>query len=273
MTEILKSKAYKEKLIGDLKEKIKNLKRKPCLAIIRIGEKADDISYERGLKKTAGDLGIEIRVTKFLVDSTTEDVLTEIKKLNEDDSVSGILIFRPFPTSFDKEKIENAIDPKKDCDCISPINKAKIYDGDVSGFIPASPLAAVRLMESYGYKLDGKALVINRSQVVGRPLAMLLLDRNATVAIAHSKTKNLKALCKNADYIFTAMGGKNNLDRSYFTEDSIICDLSIGLDENGKLCGDLIKEEVDGFVKAYTPVPGGVGNLTNLLLLESICHE
>jgi len=273
MTKILTSKDLRKRLKEKLLEKIENLNEKPVLAIIRLGQRPEDLSYEKGLTKTAKELSIPVDIYKLEVQTKTSQLISLIEKLNEDKKVKGILIFRPLPKLIDEKEVALAISPQKDLDCINPINKAKIYDGDVNGFIPLSPKAAVMLMEDYGYNLAKRALIINRSQVVGKPLAMLLLNRNATVTIAHSKTENIKELIKKSDYVFTAMGKMKFLDRSFFTEKSIIIDLSIGIDENGKLCGDIDQEDVNDFVQAYTPVPGGVGSLTNLLLLESLIHE
>ena len=273
MTKILTSKDLRKRLKEKLLEKIENLNEKPVLAIIRLGQRPEDLSYEKGLTKTAKELSIPVDIYKLEVQTKTSQLISLIEKLNEDKKVKGILIFRPLPKHIDEKEVALAISPQKDLDCINPINKAKIYDGDVNGFIPLSPKAAVMLMEDYGYNLAKRALIINRSQVVGKPLAMLLLNRNATVTIAHSKTENIKELIKKSDYVFTAMGKMKSLDRSFFTEKSIIIDLSIGIDENGKLCGDTDQEDVNDFVQAYTPVPGGVGSLTNLLLLESLIHE
>lgn len=273
MTKILTSKDLRKRLKEKLLEKIENLNEKPVLAIIRLGQRPEDLSYEKGLTKTAKELSIPVDIYKLEVQTKTSQLISLIEKLNEDKKVKGILIFRPLPKHIDEKEVALAISPQKDLDCINPINKAKIYDGDMNGFIPLSPKAAVMLMEDYGYNLAKRALIINRSQVVGKPLAMLLLNRNATVTIAHSKTENIKELIKKSDYVFTAMGKMKSLDRSFFTEKSIIIDLSIGIDENGKLCGDIDQEDVNDFVQAYTPVPGGVGSLTNLLLLESLIHE
>lgn len=273
MTKILTSKDLRKRLKEKLLEKIENLNEKPVLAIIRLGQRPEDLSYEKGLTKTAKELSIPVDIYKLEVQTKTSQLISLIEKLNEDKKVKGILIFRPLPKHIDEKEVALAISLQKDLDCINPINKAKIYDGDVNGFIPLSPKAAVMLMEDYGYNLAKRALIINRSQVVGKPLAMLLLNRNATVTIAHSKTENIKELIKKSDYVFTAMGKMKSLDRSFFTEKSIIIDLSIGIDENGKLCGDTDQEDVNDFVQAYTPVPGGVGSLTNLLLLESLIHE
>lgn len=143
----------------------------------------------------------------------------------------------------------------------------------MSGFISNSPKAAIKLMEYYGYNLNKRVLIINRTEVIGKSLLMLLLEKNATVTIAHSSTKDLKELTKASDYIFTAMGKIKFLDKSFFKEDAVIVDMSIGVDEKGKLAGDLNEESIFGYVKAYTPVPGGVGPITNLLLLESMLKE
>ena len=196
MTKILTSKDLRKRLKEKLLEKIENLNEKPVLAIIRLGQRPEDLSYEKGLTKTAKELSIPVDIYKLEVQTKTSQLISLIKKLNEDKKVKGILIFRPLPKHIDEKEVALAISPQKHLDCINPINKAKIYDGDVNGFIPLSPKAAVMLMEDYGYNLAKRALIINRSQVVGKPLAMLLLNRNATVTIAHSKTENIKELIK-----------------------------------------------------------------------------
>lgn len=269
MTKVLKSKELIEKIKDNIKKVTKNIKEEPIVAIIRVGKKPDDISYEKGITKKAKELGIGIQIFKFDEKESTEVIAKRIRRLNDDEKVKGILVFKPLPNTIDEKQIDEAISYKKDIDCISPISKSMLFDGDVTGFIPNAPKAAIRILEYYGYDLSKNCLIINRTSVVGKPLLMLLLDKNATVTIAHSKTKNLKELTKSADYIFTATGKKRLLDKSFFKEDAVVIDMGIAIDENGKLVGDLDTEGIEGTIEAYTPVPGGIGALTSILLLES----
>lgn len=269
MTKVLKSKEQIEKIKDNIKKVTKNMEEEPIVAIIRVGEKPDDISYENGITKKAKELGICIQIFKFDETENTEVIVERIRRLNDDEKVKGILVFKPLPNTIDEKQIDEAISYKKDIDCISPISKSRLSDGDVTGFIPNAPKAAIRILEYYGYDLAKNCLIINRTSVVGKPLLMLLLDKNATVTIAHSKTKNLKELTKSADYIFTATGKKRIFDKSFFKKDAVVIDMGIAIDENGKLVGDLDTEGIKGYIKAYTPVPGGIGALTSILLLES----
>lgn len=267
MTKILSSKdLYNEKL-ESLKNKISNLKSIPKLAVLKVEDNIGNKAYLSGIEKTASKIGVDIQV----VDTNANDIFDELEKLNNDSSVNGILIFRPIPEEIDEDRLNNLIDPKKDVDCMNPINKSKVYSGDFSGFIPLAPKSAMEILNYYGIDVESKnCLIINHSNVVGKPLAMLLLDKFATVEIAHIKTENLKEHTQKADIVFTAIGKSQFLDNSYFNENSIIIDIGISRSSEGKLTGDLNIPSLDGNVQAYTPVPNGVGSLTNLLLLESI---
>lgn len=273
MTKVLKSDEIAEKLVIDLKDRIEKRKLKPILSVIRFGADPADLAYERGIKKSAEKLGIEVQVNELSRDESEESVLNLIKKVNGDDNIGGLLIFRPLPDHLDEEKINSTISPSKDIDCMSPINKAKVYSGDISGFIPLAPKAAVLLLEKSGYSIDGKnCVIINHSSVVGKPLAMILLAKWATVTLCHVKTKNLKEHTKSADYVFTAMGRAESLDESYFNENSVLIDIGLSKNAEGKMRGDLKAESIDGKIEAYSPVPGGVGKITNLLLLENVIN-
>lgn len=272
MTKVLKSSELKSKLKKEISEKLKKMEEIPSLAIIRVGKKEEDLSYEKSIIKAAKEVGIDVEIFVFDNLVETNKILSLIKKLNTNKKVKGILVFKPLPKNINEKEIEKTIDPKKDVDCINPINKSKIFEGDMSGFISNAPKAAIELMEHYGYSLNKKVLIINRSEVIGKPLLMLLLKKDATVTIAHSNTKNLKELTKSSDYVFTAIGKTKCLDKSFFTKESVIIDMGISIDENGKISGDLDTKSIFGYVKAYTPVPGGIGPITNLLLLKSILY-
>lgn len=273
MTKILYAKDYVEKKSKELIEKVKNLKSKPIISIIRVGNDYGSLAYEKGIKKTAEKIGVQVFSNEFPKDASEEEVIERIKELNEDKKIGGILIFRPLPENFNEEKISLALDPKKDIDCTHPVNMAKVFSGDVSGFTPLAPKASYELLKFYGYDLKGKdTVIINHSNVVGKPLAMFLLKDLATVTICHVGTRDLKKHTKSADIIFTAMGRAESLDDTYFNEDAIVIDIGTSKNKEGKYKGDLDEKTVDGKIKAYSPVPGGIGSITNLLLIENVIN-
>ena len=273
MTKILYAKDYVEKKSKELIEKVKNLKSKPIISIIRVGNDYGSLAYEKGIKKTAEKIGVQVFSNEFPKDASEEEVIERIKELNEDKKIGGILIFRPLPENFNEEKISLALDPKKDIDCMHPVNMAKVFSGDVSGFTPLAPKASYELLKFYGYDLKGKdTVIINHSNVVGKPLAMFLLKDLATVTICHVGTRDLKKHTKSADIIFTAMGRAESLDDTYFNEDAIVIDIGTPKNKEGKYKGDLDEKTVDGKIKAYSPVPGGIGSITNLLLIENVIN-
>lgn len=273
MTKILYSKDYVDKKNKELIEKVKNLKSKPIISIIRVGDDYGSLAYEKGIKKTAEKIGVQVFSNEFPKDASEEEVIERIKKLNEDKKIGGILIFRPLPENFNEEKISLALDPKKDIDCMHPVNMAKVFSGDVSGFTPLAPKASYELLKFYGYDLKGKdTVIINHSNVVGKPLAMFLLKDLATVTICHVGTRDLKKHTKSADIIFTAMGRAESLDDTYFNEDAIVIDIGTSKNKEGKYKGDLDEKSVDGKISAYSPVPGGIGSITNLLLIENVVN-
>lgn len=273
MTKILYAKDYVEKKSKELIEKVKNLKEEAIISTIRIGNDYGSLAYEKGIKKTAEKIGVQVFSNEFPKDSSEEEVIERIKKLNEDKKIGGILIFRPLPENFNEEKISLALDPKKDIDCMHPVNMAKVFSGDVSGFTPLAPKASYELLKFYGYDLKGKdTVIINHSNVVGKPLAMFLLKDLATVTICHVGTRDLKKHTKSADIIFTAMGRAESLDDTYFNEDAIVIDIGTSKNKEGKYKGDLDEKSVDGKISAYSPVPGGIGSITNLLLIENVVN-
>lgn len=273
MTKILYAKDYVEKKTGDLVEKIKKLKDKPIISIIRVGEDYGSLAYLKGIKKSAEKLGVSVDVNEFKEDVSQDEILDCLKDLNQDKKIGGILVFRPLPESIDEDVISLALDPKKDIDCMNPINRAKVYSGHLDGFIPLAPKAAHELLEFYDYDLEGKdVVIINHSNVVGKPLAMILLNELATVTVCHVGTKDLRKHTKAADIIFTAMGRAEVLDETYFNEDAVVIDIGTSKNKEGKYSGDLDEDSVKGKIGAFSPVPGGIGNITNLLLLENVIN-
>lgn len=273
MTKILYAKDYVEKKTRDLVGKVEKLKDKPIISIIRVGEDYGSLAYLKGIKKSAEKLGVSVDVNEFKEDVSQEEILDCLKDLNQDKKVGGILVFRPLPESIDEDVISLAIDPEKDIDCMNPLNRAKVYSGHLDGFIPLASKAAHELLGFYGYELKGKdVVVINHSNVVGKPLAMILLSELATVTVCHVGTRDLRKHTKSADIIFTAMGRAEVLDETYFKEDAVVIDIGTSKNKEGKYRGDLDEEAVMGKIGAFSPVPGGIGSITNLLLLENVIN-
>lgn len=274
MAEILKGKDVADKIKEGIVKRVDLLGKKglvPKLAIVRLGEDPSDISYERGIIKNSEKVGIETLIKKEDVSLKTEELVKIIDELNEDDTISGILVFRPLPKGIDEDLISKTIAPEKDVDCMNPLNLAKIFEGDMSGFAPGTPKAAIEILLNNDIDLEGKnVVVINRSLVVGKPLAMMLLERNATVTICHSRTKDLDKISSNADIVMTALGRAKFLDEKYFNEKSIVIDIGVSMDEDGKMSGDVDFENVKDKVSMITPVPRGVGSVTNTILLDNV---
>lgn len=274
MTEVLKGNVVAAKIKEDMIERIKKLEANgtyPTLGIVRLGDNASDVSYEKSIIKNCDALGIKSKVFEKETSMTTEELSSFIEELNNDKEISAILMFRPLPKHIDEEKIRNVISPAKDVDCMHPLNLEKIFEGDMSGFSPATPKAAMEILLFNEIPLEGKnVVVINRSMVVGKPLAMMLLEKNATVTICHSRTKNLDEITRNADVVVTALGKPKFFTEKYFTKDSIVIDVGVSMTEEGKLSGDVDYENVVNLVDKVTPVPGGVGSVTTTLLLNQV---
>ncbi|WP_300409817.1 bifunctional 5,10-methylenetetrahydrofolate dehydrogenase/5,10-methenyltetrahydrofolate cyclohydrolase [Lagierella sp.] len=259
-----------ESIISRVK-KLKDSNNTPKLAIVRVGEKPNDISYEKSLIKKGEKYGIEIKQVLLKESTTTEELKEEIENLNKDESVTGMIIFRPLPKHIDEEVIQQTVSWEKDVDCMTPTNLAKIFQGDFSSFQPATPYAAMKILEHYGIELEGKNVaIVNRSMVLGRPMAMMVLDKNGTPTICHSRTKNLKKVLQEADVVVSATGRAKSLTREFLTQDSIVIDVGVSMDEEGKLSGDADFEDLKDFVKGITPRLGGVGKITSTLLMDQI---
>lgn len=274
MTQILRGKDVATQLKEEIKERVQSLKDKgvsPKLAVLRVGENPNDLSYERGILKNCENLGLETEIVAVQEDITTEGLLAEMDKLNKDDKVHGILMFRPLPKHIDEKQMQEAIDPSKDVDCMHPYNLARVFASDKDTLEPATPRSAMEILKYYGFDLTGKRVVIiNRSMVLGRPLAMMMLSENASPMICHSKTRDLPALTKAADVVVLAAGRAKSFGEEYFTEDSVIIDVGVSEAEDGSIAGDADYEKLQDKVKAITPVPGGVGSMTTTLLLNQV---
>ena len=241
----------------------------PTLGIVRIGSNPADISYEKGAIKKMEALSLNTRVFEFEENISSDGFVTEFKKINEDNEIDGILLFRPLPEHIDEKKVIEALDEKKDLDGISYKNIAKVFAGDESGFAPCTAKAVLKIIESNNIELEGKnVVVLGRSMVIGKPVAMLAIKKNATVTICHSKTKNLKEVCKKADILIVAIGRAKMINDGYIGETAIVIDVGINFAE-GKLCGDVDLENVKNASMA-TPVPKGVGAVTTSVLAEHL---
>ena len=243
----------------------------PKLAIVRVGENPDDMSYERGATKKLKSFGLDVASYVFPQDISDEAFKKAFKDINEDDEVTGILLLRPLPHTINEKNIENMIDPKKDLDGISPINIAKVFAGDTSGFSPCTAEAVIEVLKAYDIELTGKRVtVVGRSMVVGKPVSMLLLKENATVTMTHTRTVDLKKTCSDAEIVVAAAGRAKMLNSDYCGQDAVMIDVGINVDENGKLCGDVDYATLDGKASAATPVPGGVGTVTTAVLAKHL---
>lgn len=243
----------------------------PKLAIVRVGENPDDMSYERGATKKLKSFGLDVASYVFPQDISDEDFKNAFKDINEDEEVTGILLLRPLPRTINEKDIENTIDPKKDLDGISPINIAKVFAGDTTGFSPCTAEAVIEVLKAYDIELTGKRVtVVGRSMIVGKPVSMLLLKENATVTMTHTRTVDLKKTCSDAEIVIAAAGRAKMLNSDYCGQDAVMIDVGINVDENGKLCGDVDYATLDGKASAATPVPGGVGTVTTAVLAKHL---
>ena len=252
-------------------KELETLSSVPKLAIVRVGENPDDMSYERGATKKLKSFGLDVASYVFPQDISDEAFKKAFKDINKDDEVTGILLLRPLPRTINEKDIENMIDPKKDLDGISPINIAKVFAGDTTGFSPCTAEAVIEVLKAYDIELTGKRVtVVGRSMVVGKPVSMLLLKENATVTMTHTRTVDLKKTCSDAEIVIAAAGRAKMLNSDYCGQDAVMIDVGINVDENGKLCGDVDYATLDGKASAATPVPGGVGTVTTAVLAKHL---
>ncbi|MDD3350019.1 MAG: bifunctional 5,10-methylenetetrahydrofolate dehydrogenase/5,10-methenyltetrahydrofolate cyclohydrolase [Eubacteriales bacterium] len=271
--ELYKGQPVALRLREEIKEKVSAFKQKgiiPKLAVLRVGTNPEDIAYEQRVLKNCVICDILAEAKECPADITTEAFLSLLDGYNRDESVHGILIFRPLPQSIDQEAVSLAISANKDSDCMNPQNLNKLFLGNVKGVLPCTPEAVRELLLHYVGSLVGKNIVIvNRSLVLGKPLAMLLLEENATVTICHSKTKELSDITKKADIVVTGVGRAAFFGKEYFGPHSIVIDVGINEKEGG-ITGDVDLDAVSGLIKGISPVPGGVGAVTSMLLLRNV---
>lgn len=272
--QIIKGKPVADKMSESLIQEVNELVKEginPKLTIVRVGARGDDLAYERGALKKCQTIGIQTEVLELPEDITQEQYIEELTKLNNDKNVHGILCFRPLPKQLDEEAIKYVISPEKDVDSFSPINSAKVMEGDTTGFPPCTPTAVVEILKHYNVDLKGaNVAVLGRSMVVGKPAAMLLLNENATVTICHSRTKDLAEVTSKADVLVAAVGRARMVKENFVKEGAVVIDVGINVDEEGNLCGDVDTNAVLDKVSMITPVPAGVGSVTTAILAKHV---
>ncbi len=274
MAELLKGAAAAKALSEELKVKVAELKEKgvdPCLAILRVGERGDDLSYERSAMKRCEKVGIAVKNVVLPEDVSQEELMGVIGDLNEDGKVHGVLMFRPLPKHLDEEKVCAALAPSKDVDGITEGSLAAVFAGTGGGYAPCTAQAVLEILKHYQVPLKGKkAVVIGRSLVIGKPVSMLLLGEHATVTICHSRTENLPDVCREADVLVVAIGKAQMVGADYIREGQTVIDVGIHVDKDGNMCGDTKFSEIEPVVSAITPVPGGVGSVTTAVLASHV---
>ena len=270
--EILKGAAVASALNEKSKEICHSLRERgvnPCLAIVRVGERGDDIAYERGILKRCSALDVEPKQIVLPVTVSRSEITAVIKKLNCDNSVHGILVFMPLPSHIDEAIVRETIAPEKDIDGVTSGSAAFVYSGNGSGFAPCTARAVVEILKHYNIPIASRrAAVFGRSMVIGKPVSMLLMAENATVTVCHSRTANAEEIAGQADIVVAALGKAKSLGREFFREGQCVVDVGINFDEDGKMCGDVDFSAAEELVSYITPVPGGVGAVTTAVLLR-----
>ena len=283
MAKRLLGKEVNEALVAALQGRTAALKEKgvvPTLGIIRLGENPSDLSYEKGATKRAEEVGVAIKNYILPETATKEEVLAVIDQVNADDSVHGVLMFRPLPKHLkaDQDEICNRLAPKKDVDSMTHMSNAGVFEGQDLGYAPCTPAACMEILDHYGIDCKGKkAVVIGRSLVVGKPAAMMLMQKNATITICHTRTVDPAAICREADIIISAAGVLNSLTKDFVRPGQVVIDVSMNWNPEkitskgkGGMSGDAIFDEVEPIVEAITPVPGGVGAVTTSVLMKHV---
>ena len=271
MTLIMKGSEVSAGMKTRILDELHTLSITPTLAVIRVGSRPDDLAYERGIIKRFDSLGLNVKVHEFPENISQNDFDSEFMNINNNPNIHGILLFRPLPNGLSDEFAVRNINPMKDVDCMSDVNIAGVFAGKRECFAPCTACAVMEMLAHYEINLQGmNVAVLGRSMVIGRPVAMMMMKQNATVTICHTKTHDIKDICRRSDIIVAAAGKALMLTSDYVNENSIIVDVGINVDANGKLCGDVDFVNVSSVVKAISPVPGGVGAVTTSVLAEHV---
>ena len=283
MAKKLLGKEVNEALVAALQKRTAALREKgvvPTLGIIRLGENPSDLSYEKGATKRAEEVGVAVKNFILPESTTKKELLDVIDQVNADASIHGVLLFRPLPKHLkaDQDEICNRLDPRKDVDSMTHMSNAGVFEGQDLGYAPCTPAACMEILDYYGIDCKGKnAVVIGRSLVVGKPAAMMLMAKNATVTVCHTRTVNTAQICRNADIIVSAAGVLNSLTKDFVREGQVVIDVSMNWNPEkitskgkGGMSGDCVFDEVEPIVEAITPVPGGVGAVTTSVLMKHV---
>lgn len=244
----------------------------PTLATLRVGERADDVSYEKSAIKRCDSVGVAVKSIVFPADVSENELLECVAQLNNDNQVHGVLMFRPLPGHIDEDTVRNALCPDKDIDGITDASLAGVFAGSDRGFAPCTAKACMEILDFYGIDCTGKrAVVIGRSLVVGKPVAIMLMGKNATVTVCHTRTVDTPAIAREADILIVAAGRAESITKEFFRPGQVVIDVGINWnEEKGKLCGDVLFEDAEPIVSAITPVPGGVGTVTTSVLVSNV---
>jgi len=274
MAQILSGRDVAESVTALLKEEVRKLKEAdidPALAIIRAGERSDDIAYERSAVKRCEGIGISVKKYILDKDASSDELLSVISDVNKDANIHGVLLFQPLPDHIDEAAVRKALLPEKDVDGITEGSMAGVYSGSRIGFPPCTAQACMEILDYYGIDVTGKkAVVIGRSTVVGKPAALMLIKKNATVTICHSKTEDIAPVCRDADLLIAAVGKARAVGSGCFNENQIVIDVGINVGDDGRISGDVDFIRAEPIVRAITPVPGGVGAVTTCVLAKHV---
>ncbi len=270
MATIINGKETARRVRGEVAGQVASLRDKGIsvkLTVIQVGDDPASTIYVRNKERACSDTGIESEIIRLDKAVTQEDLLCEISRLNGDDSVDGILVQLPLPDHLDEQTVKEAIDPRKDVDGFHPLNTGRLLAGE-EALLPCTPAGIIRLLDEYEIPIEGShCVVIGRSQIVGKPMAVLLLERNATVTVCHSHTRDLASHTRQADILISAVGRPKMVGAEYVKEGAVVIDVAINRSDDGKLCGDVDFDAVSPVCTAITPVPGGVGPMTVAMLL------
>jgi methylenetetrahydrofolate dehydrogenase (NADP+)/methenyltetrahydrofolate cyclohydrolase len=274
MADLLKGKDVADALTAKLTDDVAALKAggvNPTLAILRVGERPDDLSYEKGAVKRAETVGVGVKSVVLDAEVTQADIIKAVEALNADKAVHGVLMFSPLPKHLDEKAVRAALAPEKDVDCLTEGSLGSVFTGNGKGFAPCTAQACIEILDHYGIDVTGKrAVVVGRSLVIGKPVAQLLLAKNATVTTCHTKTVDMPSVTRGAEIIIVAAGKAGAVTADYVSPGQVVIDVGINVNAEGKLCGDVDFAAVEPIVGAITPVPGGVGSVTTCVLIKHV---
>lgn len=275
MAQLIDGKQISKQIKDELKEEVKNLAaagRHACLAVVQVGDDPASSVYVNNKKKACTYIGIESRSYELPDTTTEEELVALVEELNSDDGVNGILVQLPLPSHIDEDRIIRTISPDKDVDGFHPVSVGRLWIGE-KGFLSCTPAGIIQLLKRSGITIEGKeCVIVGRSNIVGKPMAALLLRENGTVTVTHSRTKNLKEVTRRADILIVAIGKRQFITADYVKEGAVVIDVGMHRDENNHLCGDVDFADVEPHTSAITPVPGGVGPMTIAMLMNN-CVE